>query len=228
MQALLIACDQDESAILSVVLQRAGLTHERANSLEAVLEAHPPKPADMLIIAGTTPVAELHAQIRRLRAQTEAPLLLITEKLAEDDQVLLLKAGVDLLVERPFSARLLIAQTQALLRRTAGVHFFSLPTLTIAGLTLNPATRTVQVLGGEEQRLTQLEFRLLYTLMVHRGQILPAEVLVEHVWGYAGEGDRNLVRGLMSRLRAKIEPQPKTPRYVVTIPGVGYQFTPLE
>ena len=228
MQALLIACDQDESAILSVVLQRAGLTHERANSLEAVLEAHPPKPADMLIIAGTTPVAELHAQIRRLRAQTEAPLLLITEKLTEDDQVLLLKAGVDLLVERPFSARLLIAQTQALLRRTAGVHFFSLPTLTIAGLTLNPATRTVQVLGGEEQRLTQLEFRLLYTLMVHRGQILPAEVLVEHVWGYAGEGDRNLVRGLMSRLRAKIEPQPKTPRYVVTIPGVGYQFTPLE
>ena len=61
-----------------------------------------------------------------------------------------------------------------------------------------------------------------HTLMIHREQVVPTETLVEHVWGYDGEGDRELVRGLVSRLRAKIEPNPRYPHYVITVPGVGY------
>ncbi len=75
-------------------------------------------------------------------------------------------------------------------------------------------------------RLSQLEFRLLHTLMVHQGQILPTETIVEHVWGYDGEGDRSLVRGLINRLRVKIEPNPNSPQYIRTIPRIGYTFGP--
>lgn len=116
---------------------------------------------------------------------------------------------------------------RALLRRSSGMPIFSLPTLSLAGLTLNPDTRTVQVAGRPEQRLTHLEFRLLYTLMINRGQVIPTETIIDRVWGYGGRGDGYLVQGLrslISRLRAKVEIDPQQPRYILTMPGVGYSF----
>jgi DNA-binding response OmpR family regulator len=60
--------------------------------------------------------------------------------------------------------------------------------------------------------------------MTNRGQVIPTDVIVERVWGYAGEGERDLVRGLVSRLRRKMEPNPDQPRYIETVQGVGYRF----
>ena len=132
------------------------------------------------------------------------------------------------MISRPFSARLLIAQVQALMRRAGTVPLFSLPALSQAGLTLDAANRTVKVADCQPRRLTHLEFRLLYTLMTHQGQILPSEIIVARVWGYSGRGDKELVRGLVSRLRSKVEPEPRSPRYIRTVPGVGYSFDPDE
>ena len=78
---------------------------------------------------------------------------------------------------------------------------------------------------NQEKRLTQLEFRLLYTLMTNVGQIIPTDQIVEHVWGYSGEGNRELVRGLVQRLRSKVEPVPRKPEYILTEPGIGYYFS---
>jgi len=78
--------------------------------------------------------------------------------------------------------------------------------------------------GAPSRRLTPLEFRLLYTLMLHRGQTLPNEVIVERVWGYSGEGSSVLVRGLIRRLRAKVETDPRHPQYIALVPGVGYRL----
>jgi two-component system response regulator RegX3 len=64
--------------------------------------------------------------------------------------------------------------------------------------------------------------------MTHRGQALTTETIVEWVWGYSGRGDKELVRGLVRRLRAKAEPEPGAPRYILTVPGVGYSFDPQE
>jgi DNA-binding response OmpR family regulator len=69
-----------------------------------------------------------------------------------------------------------------------------------------------------------LEFRLLYTLLINRNQIVPTETIVERVWGYSGRGDRDLVRGLVSRLRVKVEGDPHKPQYILTEPGIGYSF----
>ena len=89
---------------------------------------------------------------------------------------------------------------------------------------LDPSIRTVQVGDNPAKRLTQLEFRLLYTLMINVGQIIPTDQIVEHVWGYSGEGTRELVRGLVQRLRSKVEPVPRKPEYILTEPGIGYYF----
>ena len=222
MQVILVAHDPDESAVLALAIQRAGMTLSRSVNFERVLKSWPSQPAEMIVLA-VDGEAGLE-QIRRLRGQTTVPIVLVTDPVAEAMHVALLDAGTDLVVMRPFSARLLIAKLRMLARRAAGVALSTLPTLGAEAFTLDPATRTVQVLSGPPKRLTQLEFRLLYTLMIHRGQVMSSDKLVEYVWGYEGDADRDLVRGLVSRLRAKVEPNSREPRFVVTVPGVGYTF----
>jgi len=222
MYALLLAQDPDERAVLSIVLQRAGLAVTTANELEGAMRTWPDRPSDLVVLAlrEVDPLDE----IRHIRSETTVPIVGVVGPIGEDGIYELLEAGADLVVSRPYSARLLIAQIRALLRRAGGVPLFSLPTLAVAGLTLDPATRTVQIAGKASRRLTHLEFRLLYTLMLHRGQVLPTETIVEQVWGYSGRGDKELVRGLVRRLRTKVEPDPGEPRYILTMPGVGYSF----
>lgn len=224
MRALLICQDPDETAILSLVLQRAGLNVTRARQLPDPLPQSQENPPDLIVLVASegTPLPI----VKSIRAQGPLPLMIITDPLDEATQVVTLDAGADVIIVRPFSARLLIAQTKALLRRVANLPFFTLPTLTAQDVELDPATRTVVISGRSPKRLTQLEFRLLYTLMIHKEQVLPTDVLVEQVWGYTGEGERDLVRGLVRRLRAKIEPDPHAPQYVITVPGVGYTFAP--
>ena len=225
MYALLIAQDADERAVLSLALQRAGVAVTTATDLERAMRSWFERPADLVLLAvDGDPVA----QVRRVRTDTEVPIVTVTDGASEDVHYDMLESGADLVISRPFSARLLIAQLRALLRRAGNVPLSSLSTLSLAGLTLDPAARTVKVNDLPPRRLTHLEFRLLYTLMIHPGQILPPELIVERVWGYSGQGDKDLVRGLVSRLRAKVEPEPRSPRYVITLPGVGYAFDPEE
>lgn len=225
MYALLIAQDADERAVLSLALQRAGVAVTTATELERAMRSWFERPADLVLLAiDGDPVA----QVCRVRTDTEVPIVAVIDGAGEDVHYDMLESGADLVISRPFSARLLIAQLRALLRRAGNVPLSSLSTLSLAGLTLDPAARTVKVNDLPPRRLTHLEFRLLYTLMIHPGQILPPELIVERVWGYSGQGDKDLVRGLVSRLRAKVEPEPRSPRYVITLPGVGYAFDPEE
>lgn len=222
MYAILISQDPDETAVLSLALQRAGLTLSRMRELPSQLPSNPENPLNLIVLA--TVEGSPLSKVQTLRRQTEVPLVIIAEHLDESTHMVTLDAGADLVVLRPFSVRVLIAQVRALLRRTANLPFFTLPTLTVGEMALDPATRTVVLGQHSPKRLTQLEFRLLYTLMIHQGQVLPTEVLIEQVWGYTGEGDRDLVRGLIRRLRIKVELEPGQPRYIMTVPGIGYTF----
>ncbi|MGC9398947.1 MAG: response regulator transcription factor [Anaerolineae bacterium] len=224
MRALIISQDPEETAVLSFILQRAGLAVSRSRNLAtAVKEPGLEKQALVVLVP---PEQQYVLAVRRVREHTQVPLIVIGEQLEEAVQALLLDSGADLVFLRPFSVRLMVAQVKALLRRAAGRPLFLSPTLTIGGLTLDPTTRTVQIKGLKPKNLTRLEFRLLHTLMLHHGQVVPTEVLVENVWGYGGEGERDLVRGVVSRLRAKIEPDSREPHYVHTVPGVGYVYDP--
>jgi len=223
MYALLLASDADEKAVLSLVLQRAGLAVTLAVDLDQAMQSWPERPADLVLLA--LQENDSLDGVQQIRGETTVPIIVIVDQIAENCHYRLLESGADLVLKRPFGARLLIAQVRALLRRAGSVPLFSLPTLSISGLTLDPSTRTVQTADSPSRRLTHLEFRLLYTLMIHCGQILPTETIVEQVWGYSGKGDKELVRGLVRRLRTKIEADPRHPQYIITSPGVGYSFS---
>jgi DNA-binding response OmpR family regulator len=222
MYALLIAEDPDDVAIFSMVLQRASLAVSTTKTLDSAIQNWSERPADIILASVTEPGPQ--EQVGRIRAETLVPLILAPGPIDEVLHAELLKLGADLIITSSFSLKVLIAQVGVLLRRSGSVPSFSLPSLTAAGLTLNPATRTIDAPDKPVQRLTQLEFRLLYTLMMNRDQVIPTETIVERVWGYTGQGDRDLVRGLVSRLRVKVEPDPRHPRFIVTVSGIGYTF----
>ena len=224
MQAIVIAPDMDEKEILTFLIRRAGLAVASSSDYERVLKNWTDHPADIIILALQEDVSptEILDQVREI---TQVPLLLITEPLTERTLCELLENGADVILYRPLSARVLTAHVQALSRRSSSIPSFVLPSLVLDELSLDPSTRTVTVSGQDPRRLTQLEFRLLFTLMNHRGQVVPTETIIERVWGYTGEGSRDLVRGLISRLRRKIEPDPDGPSFLETIAGVGYRFT---
>lgn len=224
MKAILISQDPDETAVLSLVLQRAGLNVARYRDIPDPLPYAADDPTNLIVLV--TAEGSPLPGVKAVRAQEQTPLLVIAEHLDESTHVVALESGADLIVQRPFSVRLLIAQIRALLRRAANLPLFTLPTLSVHDVELDPGTRTVAVARRSPMRLTHLEYRLLYTLMIHKEQVLPTEVLVEQVWGFTGDGERDLVRGLIRRLRIKVEPDPRHPRYILTIPGVGYTFSP--
>ncbi len=224
MQALLFSPYADEGSVLQVILHQAGFMVRTARSLSLAIESWPENPADFILIVLTGEHSNSLTQIKQLRAHAAVPIFLISDQFSDDLHVDYLEAGVDLVVFRPYSVRALIAQIRAILRRSSGVPFFSLPILTQKDVLLDPSDRTVRVGEREPKRLTQLEFRLLYTLMTHVGQIIPTERIVESVWGYSGEGNRELVRGLVQRVRSKVEEDPRQPQYILTETGIGYFF----
>ena len=224
MQALLFSPHIEEASVLILILQRAGFTVRTVQNLDQAIDAWPEQPADFVLITLPENISRAKQHIEKIRLHTVIPICIISDPINESLQVDLLESGADLVVIRPFGIRFMLAQIRALLRRSAGIPFFSLPTLSQHDVILDPSMRTVMVGQGDEKRLTQLEFRLLYTLMTNVGQIIPTEKIVEHVWGYAGEGNRELVRGLVQRLRSKVEPVPRKPLYILTEPGVGYYF----
>lgn len=224
MQALLYSPYPDEQSILSTVLQQAGFSVRTALDFEQSIKNWPENGADLFLLC--MPRSELHPGeiIRAFRAQSLAHLIVIIENEVEETMIHLYEQGADYILARPYSARLLLVKIRAMIRRSAGVPFFSLPVITVSGLELDPTSRTVHNQNGEIIHLTQLEFRMLYTLMTHAGQIIPTNNIVEHVWGYSGEGNRDLVRGLVKRLRAKVESDTAHPYFIITEPGIGYYF----
>lgn len=224
MQAILVADDHEEKEISSFILRRIGISVASSSDHERVLKNWTEHPADLIVLALTenwTPLKVIEA----VRKVTQIPLLLVVDPQSEKAYCNLLKSGADIVLERPVSSRVLATHAEVLMRRAKHIPNFVLPSLDLEEISLDPSTRTVTIPGKDTCRLTQLEFRLLYTLMTNRGQVIPLEVLVERTWGYTGEGNQELVRGLVSRLRRKIGTSKDDRRFIETIPGVGYRFT---
>lgn len=223
MQAVVVASDADERDLLIHVLRQTGVAVASSGDHKRVLSNWEDHPGDVMLVAlgpGHKPV-EITKDVR---ATTQVQLLIICDLVSEKILIDTLQEGADVVLTRPVSPLLIAAQTASMMRRSNAVPAYVLPTLDLGTINLDPSTRTVSVEGKEPRRLTHLEFRLLYTLMLNRGQVLPTEAIVEKVWGYTNEGNRDLVRGLVSRLRHKIEPNPGHPEFLETHPGIGYRF----
>jgi DNA-binding response OmpR family regulator len=223
MQAIIIAGDAEDRDFLSFALRHAGLAVARTAETHhagSVLAEHPVDLILLVLDARTVGLSE----VGEIRAITQAPLMLMVERLTDAEHCALLDAGADLALERPVSPRILARYARMLLKRAGTIPASVLSIIETQDLSLDPATRRVTPAGAEPVQLTPLEFRLLYLLMTNRGLVIPIDTIVERVWGYSGSGNRELVRGLVRRLRLKIEPDPEVYRYVENLPGVGYRF----
>ena len=130
MQAILFSPHADESNVLQVILQQAGFMVRTSRSLDQAIETWPDNPADLILAVLPGDHVRSLAQIKQLRAHTAVPILLISDPLSDDFYVNYFEAGADLVLIRPYSIRGLLAQIRATLRRSSGVPFFTLPTMT--------------------------------------------------------------------------------------------------
>jgi DNA-binding response OmpR family regulator len=160
--------------------------------------------------------------MRRIRRDSDVPILIVTARSTEGDKLLGLEVGADDYVTKPFSTAELVARVRALLRRSSGA--LTERALEIEGLRIDPARRAVER-DGQPLTLTTLEFDLLYFLATRPGRVFSREALMEHVWGSDRVVDDRSIDSLVSRLRRKIEPDASHPTRLQTVWGAGYRFT---
>jgi DNA-binding response OmpR family regulator len=226
MKALVVDDDLDLADVLSFTLRRAGfeviVAHDGYLALERWREENP----DLIILDLNLPKLNGLAVCRQIRAEADTPIIILSVRDEEDDIVQGLELGADDYIVKPFSPRQLVARAEALLRR-AGAPSVAPASLAAGDLTLDPSHHEVR--RGEDilPQLTRLECRLLEVLIRNKNQVLPADTLIDHVWGPDG-GDRVMLKQLVRRLRLKIEPVPSEPVYLQTMNGIGYELVEHE
>ena len=226
MKVLVVDDDHDVADVVEYVLRRAGFDVALAHHGEAGLERFQADQPDLVILDVNMPKLDGIEVCRRIRLTSMVPIMMLTVRNDEEDIVQALQTGADDYVTKPFSARQLVARVQALLRRVQArteIPAGDASRLQLGPIVLDLAAHSV-TRDNTQLRLTPLEFRILHMLMRFKGQIMSPARIVEQVWGYDGLGNEDLVKVHMHRLRQKVEPDPARPRYLQTVPGVGYVF----
>ncbi len=157
---------------------------------------------------------------RRVREFSTVPIIMLTARAQEQDKLRGFSLGADDYVTKPFSARELLARVSAILRRSRGADE-STGLIEIGDLIINQATYRVTV-GDSEINLTPTEYRLLFTLAQHAGQVVPHRSLLSQVWGPEYSDEIEYLRTYIRYLRRKIEPDPERPRFILNRAGIGY------
>ena len=160
---------------------------------------------------------------RSLRTVSQVPIIMLTAKAEEADRVAGLRLGADDYVVKPFSPLELVARVDAVLRRARPGGAEGVLSFDHGGLVLDQAAREVR-LDGRQVTLTRSEFDLLVVLATTPGRVFSRAELVARVHGWDYEGYERTIDVHVKNLRAKLADDPKAPRYVLTVPGVGYKF----
>jgi two-component system response regulator ResD len=214
------------SEIVSIYLNRAGYRVLVAEDGQAALEILSKEPPDLVVLDLMLPEVDGLEITRRLRAEGDIPIIMLTARREETDRILGLEMGADDYVVKPFSPRELVSRVKAVLRRTLGpVAPRDEQPLVFADIRIDPKTRLVRV-AGEERTLTAKEFDLLWTLARHPRQVFNRNQLLDIVWGLNEYIDPSTVTVHVRHLREKIEIDPYNPRHIQTVWGVGYKFEP--
>ncbi|MCL6548123.1 MAG: response regulator transcription factor [Alicyclobacillus sp.] len=223
----------DEASIVKLVeynLIQAGydvVTSDNGRDAMELVQRHRPP---LIILDLMLPGMSGLDVCRNLRASgVRTPIIMLTARDDEIDRVLGLELGADDYVTKPFSPRELVARVKAVLRRSEDRRASSSEreVLCVGGLAVNPSEREVTV-DGRRIELTAREFDLLLHLIQHVGHVLSREQLLEEIWGYDFPGGTRIVDVHISHLRDKLESDPRNPRYIKTVRGVGYKLAREE
>lgn len=179
---------------------------------------------DLVVLDITMPKMDGFEVCSRIREWSQIPIIMLSARGDEMDKVKCLELGADDYITKPFGANELLARIIAVLRRTAATSVTpAKPSVTSGDLEINFALRKV-TLAGEEIRLTPTEYSLLQELALNSGKVLTHGHLLQKVWGPEYGNETDYLHTFIRRLRRKLEPDSPEPRYIVTVPGVGYRF----
>jgi two-component system OmpR family response regulator len=219
--------DERLARLTSQYLQSHGVTvFVVAHGDLAVAEVARVRP-DVVLLDLMLPGTDGHAICRKLRERVDVPIIMVTARTEEADRVMGLEGGADDYVSKPFSSRELLARIRAQSRRGRGNVGPTASRIDVGELSIDPATMTATK-RGERVPLTTYEFGLLRVLAERSGRILGREQILQLVQGSAEEAFDRSIDVHISRLRHKLEDDPRNPRYLRTIRGVGYMLAPVD
>jgi two-component system, OmpR family, KDP operon response regulator KdpE len=205
---------------LKVILRKAGYEVEAAETKKEAIDALAVRPPDAMVLDLVLPDGSGVDVCVDARKWTDLPIIVLSAVGDEREKVRALDAGADDYVTKPFGVDELLARLRAALRRRGnGAE----PTIRVGELEVDRAARVVRR-DGEEIHLTPIEFDLLAALAEHAGRLLTHRQLLHKVWGPGYEDETHYLRVHIAHIRAKVEPDPSRPRYVITDPGVGYRL----
>ena len=221
MKILLVDDDLDLLDVTAFALQQAGFVVVKAVDGVAALERFERERPDLAVLDINLPRLDGFEVARRLREVSGLPLLMLTARSEEADVVRALGIGADDYLTKPFSPKILVARVRALLRRAQNTE----PAAVEAGpLSLDLTERALLGLPRGPVHLTPLELRFMQLLFAHAGRTVPTERLLVHVWGNRADGNRQLLKQLVHRLRNKVEDDPARPRLIRNMPNAGYSL----
>ncbi|MBV8790867.1 MAG: response regulator transcription factor [Pseudolabrys sp.] len=195
--------------------------HESGSGGEALRSATL-QPIDLVIVDLGLPDMDGSQVVERIRAWSSVPIIVLSVRNDEPQKVKLLELGADDYVVKPFGMAELLARVRVALRRQMRAASGE-PTVRAGALTIDLSTRTV-TLNGARLTLTPKEYRLLQVLAQHAGNVVTHQHLLKEVWGSVHVQDTHYLRIFMRKLRQKIEPEPNSPKILLTELGVGYRL----
>jgi two-component system KDP operon response regulator KdpE len=199
----------------------AVLTALDGNEALGIVEKELP---DLIILDIRMPGIDGLEVCRRIREWSRVPILILSVLTDEDDKVRCLNSGADDYLVKPFGINELSARVRALFRRTAMLEETpQCPVFSYADIEVNFAQRKV-IVAGTELTFTNTEYCLLTELVLNAGKVLTHTFLLEKVWGTEYSMESQYLHVYIRRLRQKIEKDPSNPNYIITVPGIGYQF----
>jgi len=223
-RVLVVEDEESFSDALSYMLKREGFDTAVAATGPDALAEFDRGGADIVLLDLMLPGLSGTEVCRQLRSRSAVPIIMLTAKDSEIDKVVGLELGADDYVTKPYSARELVARIRAVLRRRGENGDAPAEPVLEAGPVRMDVERHVVAVDGEAVALPLKEFDLLELLLRNAGRVLTRMQLIDRVWGSDYVGDTKTLDVHVKRLRAKIEPDPANPQYLLTVRGLGYKL----
>lgn len=219
---LIVDDDAKLVQLLKTYFDKEGFITYTANDGLDALQAVREKQPDIMILDLMLPGLDGWDVCRRIRRDSDLPILMLTARDEESDRLVGLEIGADDYVSKPFSAKEVVARAKAILRRTRK-EVVQPEVIKIDALTIDFARHEVAK-TGQPVELTPTEFKLLALLAGNAGNVFSRLQIVEQTQGYTFEGYERTIDAHIKNLRKKLEDNPKEPRYILTVYGIGYKF----
>ncbi len=222
---LLVDDEESIQKLLAYPLEREGYRVLQARDGQEALTRFASEHVDLVVLDIMLPKLDGLEVCKRLRAESEVPIIMLTARDDELDKVLGLELGADDYITKPFSIREFRSRVRALLRRASVSRQVDAggDVISAEGLTIDLARRAVEI-RGERVQLTYVEFELLRILASHPGRVYSRRMVLEALWGGADYREPRTIDVHVRHLREKLERDPADPEYILTVRGVGYRF----